>query len=233
VVAADTDTVSGKKSGKVLVDEHWLFGKKANAEAMFMEATGGQVSREEGWVIYLTTQADEQPSGVFKDKLKYFRDVRDGKVVDSRSLPILYEFPQAMIDSKAYLKPENFYITNPNIGRSVSRDWLEDQLRKNQHKTDGTYQVFLAKHLNVEIGLNLRSDRWAGADFWQQCANKDLTLETLLDRSEVVTVGIDGGGLDDLLGLAVMGREKGTRKRLLWCHAWAHKIVLDRSVKAI
>lgn len=227
VVAADTDTVSGKKSGRILVDEHWLFGTKANAESMFMEATGGQVSREEGWVIYLTTQSDETPSGVFKEKLNYYREVRDGKIEDRKSLGVLYEFPPSMIKSKAYLNPANFYITNPNIGRSVSAEWLEDQLKKNQSKTDGAFQQFLAKHLNVEIGLNLRSDRWAGADFWEQ-AEITLTLDDLLLRCEVVVVGGDGGGLDDLLGQAVVGREIGTGKWLAWFHAWAHKIALER-----
>lgn len=229
VVAADTDTVSGKKAGKVLVDELWVFGKRSNAEAMFLEALGGQISRDEGWVIFLTTQSDEPPAGVFKEKLNYWRDVRDGKVVDNKTLGVLYEFPAAMVEDKAYLLPENFYITNPNIGRSVSAEWLEDQLKKNQAKTDGTYQQFLAKHLNIEIGLNLRSDRWAGADFWlEQAKAPGLTLDQLLDRSEVVDVGIDGGGLDDLLGLAVVGRDKETREWLTWTHGWAHPSVLER-----
>lgn len=229
VVAADTDTVSGKKAGKVLVDELWVFGKRSNAEAMFLEALGGQISRDEGWVIFLTTQSDEPPAGVFKEKLNYWRDVRDGKLVDNKTLGVLYEFPAAMVEEKAYLQPANFYITNPNLGRSVSAEWLEDQLKKNQAKTDGTYQQFLAKHLNVEIGLNLRSDRWAGADFWESQAKRPgLTLDELLDRSEVVDVGIDGGGLDDLLGLAVVGRDKDTREWITWTHAWAHPSVLER-----
>nr|HAM4953524.1 terminase large subunit [Escherichia coli] len=227
VVAADTDTVSGKKAGRILVDELWLFGKRQNAEAMFMEALGGQVSREEGWVIFLTTQSDEPPAGVFKERLQYWRDVRDGKINDPKTLGVLYEFPESMVEKKKYLRPENFYITNPNMGRSVSAEWLEDQLRKNQSKTDGTLQQFLAKHLNIEIGLNLRTDRWAGVDFWE-AQIRPVTFRDILDRAEVATVGIDGGGLDDLLGLYIIGRDKETREWIGWGHAWAHEIAVRR-----
>lgn len=229
VVAADTDTVSGKKSGRILVDELWLFGKKANAVGMFMEATGGQVSRDEGWVIYLSTQSEEPPAGVFKEKLDYYRDVRDGKVVDKKALGVLYEFPEEMIESKAYLDRANFYITNPNLGRSVSEEWLEDQLRKLRARTDGAFQQFLAKHLNIQIGMNLRADRWAGADFWLAAKSSEpVTLEYLLEWAEVVDAGADGGGLDDMLGLALVGRHRNTRKWLAWTHAWAHPSVLER-----
>lgn len=233
VVAADTDTVSGKKSGKILIDEHWLFGTKHNAESMLMEATGGQVSRNEGWIIILTTQSDNPPAGVFKDKLLYYRQVRDGIIEDKRSLGILYEFPLSMIESKGYLKPENFYITNPNLGKSVSQEWLEANLKKTLNKTDGSLQVFLAKHLNIEIGLALRSDRWSGAEFWDDCADPNITLEYILKHCEVVDVGIDGGGLDDLLGFCVVGRfgdgeDHEAKTWLTWHHAWAHPSVLER-----
>ena len=227
VVAADTDTVSGKKSGRILVDELWLFGKRSNAEAMFMEALGGQVSRNEGWVIFLTTQSDEPPAGVFKERLDYWRDVRDGKIPDPKTLGVLYEFPEELVERRAYLDPDNFYITNPNIGRSVSAEWIADQLRKNQAKTDGTLQQFLAKHLNIEIGLNLRTDRWAGVDFWEPQI-RPVTFSDILHRAEVATVGIDGGGLDDLLGLYVIGRDKDTREWIGWGHAWAHEIAVRR-----
>lgn len=229
VVAADSATVSGKKASRVLVDELWLFGRKATADAMLREATGGQVSRPEGYTLYLTTQSDEPPAGVFKEKLDYFRNVRDGIIADPESLPVLYEHPEEMIAAGEHLDPANFYMTNPNLGLSVSQKWLESEFRQVEHAEDGTKQVFYAKHLNVEIGLALRNDAWAGARYWEGAADPELTgLDALLERSEVAVVGIDGGGLDDLLGLAVLGRCKRTRDWLLWSHAWAHDDVLQR-----
>ncbi len=227
VVAADSETVSGKKSGRVLVDEHWVFGKRPNAEAMFREALGGQVSRDEGWVIYLTTQADEPPAGVFAEKLQYHRDVRDGKIEDRKSLGVLYEWPDDMLAAKDYLKPENFYLTNPNIGRSVSAEWLEDELRKVLPKPAALNQ-FLAKHLNVQIGLSMMANNWSGAEFWQRQADDTVTLDALFERCSVLVVAIDGGGNDDLYGLTVLGREKDGGDLLSWSHAWALPIVLER-----
>jgi len=230
VVAADSETVGGKKASWVLIDEEWLFGKRPNAEAMFREAVGGLASRPEGIVIKLTTQSDEPPAGVFRQDLQRMRDVRDGKILDPQSLPVLYEHPPEMVSAGDHLKLENMPLVNPNFGVSVDSEFLRREYEKADQAGEHSLRGFLAKHANVEVGLNLRSDRWAGADFWLQQAKPErvAALDDLLQRCEVVTSGIDGGGLDDLLGLVAVGRERGTRKWLAWAHAWAHEIVLQR-----
>lgn len=228
VVAADAETVSGKKAIGVFVDELHEFGKKARASNMLLEATGGLASRPEGFVIYASTQSEIPPAGVFKQKLQYARKVRDGEINDPKFLPVLYEFPQEMIDAKAYLDLENAYVTNPNWGASVDVERVTQLFHQFQAEGEDGMREFLAKHLNVQVTMALSADRWAGADFWQAAGDKTLTFDVLLERSEVVVVGIDGGGLDDLLGLSAIGRCKKTRKWLHWAHAWAHEIVFER-----
>ena len=229
VVAADSETVSGKKAIGVFVDELWVFGKRNNAEAMLREATGGLASRPEGFIIWATTQSDAPPAGVFRQKLMYARKVRDGEIVDKSFLPVLYEFPKALLDAGAHRDFSNAYITNPNLGLSVDEPFIERGYAQAQMDGEESFRGFLAKHLNVEIGLALLSDRWAGADYWERQASDDCrTLEDLIERCEVIDIGIDGGGLDDLLGFAAVGRERDSRRWLTWTHAWAHPSVLER-----
>jgi len=228
VLAADTDTVGGKKASFVLVDELWIFGNRANAHAMLMEATGGLASRPEGFVIFLSTQSDKPPAGIFKEKLDLYRNIRDGKIVDRKKFGILFEFPDYLLKKEAYLDPEYFYVTNPSLGRSVQVDFLIEKMADAKRGDKGVLNIFLAKHLNVQIGTNLRENRWPGAEYWAARELENLTFEELLARSEVAIVGIDGGGLDDLFGFCALGRCRETKRWLAWSHAWCHQGVLIR-----
>ncbi len=231
VVAANNETVGGKKAVGILIDELWILGKRDGAENMLREATGGLASRREGFIIYLTTQSDEPPRGVFRTKLLYARGVRDGRIADRKFLPVLYEFPDDLLKAEKHKDPAFFYVTNPNLGTSVDEEFLVREFAKAQEDGEDSVRGFLAKHLNIEIGMALRSDRWAGADYWLRTLNVDRTLQVrrmLIDRCDVVTCGADGGGADDLFGFAMIGREKVTRRWLAWSHAWAHPVALER-----
>lgn len=219
IIAADSDTVGGTKATVLLVDELWLFGKKSGAMSMFREAMGGLAARPEGFVIYLTTMSDDAPAGEFKTKLDYARQVRDGTIEDNAFLPVIYEFPAKMLASEAHRDPGNWYVTNPNIGASVDEVFLEREFSKAGAAGDASLRDFEAKHLNVSIQIGAGSDGWAGAQFWSRGEGGPRTLAELIDRCDVATVGLDGGGLDDLFGFGVIGRERVTRRWLVWAHA--------------
>jgi phage terminase large subunit-like protein len=234
VIAADNETVSGKKTIGLLVDELWLFGKRANAANMLLEAQGGLASRPEGFVIDLSTQSDSPPQGVFANRLDKFRSIRDGKIVDNSSLGVLYEFPKRLLKDEQFRARKYWGLTNPNLNASVDEQYLATQLAEAERAGRAAVVGFLAKHLNVQISQSLRSDGWAGAIVWNRGAETKRTSQEWLDHilavCEVVTVGIDGGGLDDLLGVAVIGRERGTDRWLGWSHgllstvgAWRRK----------
>lgn len=229
IVAADANTVSGKKSVGVLIEELWLFGKNQHAANIFSEAFGGMASRPEGFKIFITTQSDDPPAGEFKKKLEYARKVRDGEIIDPEFVPIIYEHPPEMVKREEHLLLENMPMVNPNYGLSVDGKFLEREYKIAKEGGRDSFRLFMAKHANVEVGMRLRADRWPGAEFWEQQARPRLTLDEILARSEIVTVGVDGGGLDDLLGLTVIGRDAETREWLTWSRAWAHPSVLDRN----
>jgi phage terminase large subunit-like protein len=227
VVAADNETVGGKKATGILVDELWQFGKKQNAGNMFLEAEGGLASRPEGFVIYISTQSDEAPVGIFAEKLDYARGVRDGRIKDNKFLPVIYEFPESFLKDKKYLDQKYWFVTNPNLGASVDEAYVLHKFKQAQEGGDQSMWGFLSKHLNVQIAMSIRAQNWAGSDFWEAAAGT-VTFDLILEKSDVVVIGIDGGGLDDLLGLAVLGRDAENGNWLLWTVAWCNPIALER-----
>lgn len=229
VMTFDPAIITGRKVVGALIDELHVLGKMPRAAKAMVQLRGGMQPFPEAFLATITTQSDEPPVGVFKDDLERARAVRDGKR-QSPVLPVLYEFPMEMQQhpDRPWRDPENWPLVTPNAGRSVSIERLVGEFADEEAKGEEAFRIWASQHLNIEIGLALGAGGWAGAEFWEACGDKALTLDALLERSEVVVVGIDGGGLDDLLGLSVIGRDRETRKWLHWAHAWAHEIVLDR-----
>lgn len=229
IKAADTDVITGGKPVGTMIDETHVFAKKSNAADIFVELRGALTARPDGFLFQTTTQSKEEPAGVFKTELANARAVRDGEML-LPLLPILYEYPDAMVKDGSWKDRRFWSLVNPNIGRSVNPEFLARELMKAEGPTGSAEQLLLiaSQHFNVEIGLRLRADGWTGGTYWQAAADATLTLDELLARSEVVTIGIDGGGLDDLLGMAVLGRCRETKRWLLWNHAWAQDDVFKQ-----
>jgi phage terminase large subunit-like protein len=228
IKAADTDVITGSKSTGILIDETHVFATRSNAADIFVEVRGALAARPDGFLIQITTQSKTPPSGVFRSELTIAREVRDG-LLDLPRLAVLYELPEAEQVDDGWRRPEVWGRVNPNLGRSVDIQFLQNALIAAERTGRQELALLASQHFNVEVGLALKTDRWAGADYWLAATDPNLTgLDDLLKRSDVAVVGIDGGGLDDLMALAILGRDRETDDWLLWGHAWAHPTVLER-----
>jgi phage terminase large subunit-like protein len=223
VKSFDPRVVTGSKPAGVLLDETHVIAEAHDADRVIGQLRGGLVSQPEGFLVQITTQSERPPSGVFLGELRKARAVRDGRL-RAPMLPVLYEFPRDV----DWRDKANWPMVLPNAGRSVHVERLGRDYDAAVEAGPDEVRRWASQHLNVEIGVALMTDAWPGALFWSDCADRALTLDALLERSEVVTVGIDGGGLDDMLGLCVLGRETGTANWLAWTHAWVHPIALER-----
>lgn len=228
----DSSVATGPKPVAILIDELHETAKMSQAASIIGQLRGGMVSQPEAFLMFITTQSDRPPSGAFDAELRQARAIRDGRLKGVPMLPLLYEFPTDMLTGGEWRDPANWWMVTPNRNRSVRVERLVSDFTAAEAKGEGEIRRWASQHLNIEIGLALANDAWAGAKYWERRADKTLTLAALLDRCEVVIVGVDGGGLDDLFGFAVLGRERSNEvgepsRWLLWSHAWCHEGVLE------
>ena len=227
IKAADTDTITGSKALVTLIDETHVFAKRPRAADVFVELRGALAARPDGLLCQITTQSKEPPAGVFKAELEMARDVRDGKIA-LPLLPVLYELPHRLATDGGWKNRTYWPLVNPNMGRSVDAEFLAREVMKAEAQGPQALALIASQHFNVQIGQSLLGNGWAGAEFWESRTDPTLTLESILARCEVIVVGVDGGGLDDLFGFVTLGRDRDTKNWLCWSHAWCHSSVLTR-----
>ena len=229
IMTFDPSVLTGQKPVAALIDELHVVSKMSKAASALRQLRGGMLPYPEAFMAFITTQSEEAPAGVFADELQKARDIRDGKR-EGAMLPVLYEFPrETQQDRSKWTDPARWLSVTPNAGRSIQITRLVEEFAVAKQTSEAELRAWASQHLNVEIGVALMSNSWAGAEFWEAAGSNPVpSLDELLERCDVITVGADGGGLDDLFGLAALGREEDTGHWLHWGHAWVHPIALER-----
>jgi phage terminase large subunit-like protein len=230
IVTFDPAVLTGRKPVAFLIDEVHIVAKLPKAASALRQIRGGMLPFPEAFLAMITTQSEEAPVGIMRSELNKARAIRDGRA-SGAMLPVLYEFPEKLQkekDGRFWRDPANWHLVTPNEGRSITVPRLVQGFEEAKKDGEAEIRAWASQHLNIEIGLALHSDSWAGAEHWEAAAEDGLTLDDLLARSDVVTAGIDGGGLDDLLALSFVGRDAKTKDWLAWSRAWCFEGVLTR-----
>ena len=230
VKSADAGIVTGGKSVFTLCEELHELSLQPNFPAIMAELRGALGKRSDGFLLMITTQSKAPPVGVFEAELAKARKVRDG-LIELPMLAVLYELPIEMTIDGGWKDERLWPLVNPNFGRSVRPDFLRTRLAQAEEMGFEEMALVASQHFNVEVGTGLHANGWPAATYWDasgQPAEEPRTLANLIEHCDVCTVGVDGGGLDDLAALAVIGRDRETRQWRHWVRVWAQPDVLDR-----
>jgi phage terminase large subunit-like protein len=227
IMSFDPAALTGQKPVAALIDELHVVAKMSKAASAIRQLARRHAAVP-GSLHGVHHDAERRGAGgVFRAELMKARAIRDGRQ-QGAMLPVLYEFPEEMQKQAALWRdPANWSMVTPNAGRSITISRLEEEFataraRARKSSAPGRRSISTwrsASRCTPTAGPGLTSGSSCGAA---------LTFEDLLTRCEVVTVGIDGGGLDDLLGLAVLGRERETGRWLHWASRLGAQVVLER-----
>lgn len=187
-LSADADTKHGFNSHFIIVDELHAHPNRDLVDVL-VTSTG---SRRQPMVWYITT-ADYLRESICNEKYDYACKVRDGLVDDPSFLPIIYE---AKMDDD-WTAEETWRKANPNLGVSVSLDYLKRECQRAQETP--TYEnTFRRLHLNQRTQQDVR---WLPIELWDKgCGPVDEV--SLADRD--CYLGIDFGWRDDYAAMVAV-----------------------------
>lgn len=168
-------------------DSHFIVGDELHAwpgrefHDVLHTSTGARTQPLE---LYITTAGYDRLS-VCYEKVQYARQVRDGKIDDAEFLPVLYETDE----SDDWTDPDVWRKANPNMGVSVSTEYLAKECEK--AKQNPAYEnTFRRLHLNQWTS---QETRWLQMEHWRACG----VVEGELSDEEPQIGGLDLSAVAD------------------------------------
>lgn len=206
VLSADADTKHGGNSHLVIVDE--LHAQPNRDLVDVLQTSMASENRKQPLLVHITT-ADFDRESICNEKHDYACKVRDGVINDPSFLPVIYE----ALPDEDWTDPEVWQKANPNLGVSVSLDYLDRECMRAQETP--TYEnTFKRLHLNMKTQNDVL---WIALAAWDLCAglNDGESPIQWRDRMEKELAGSECfGGLDlatttDIAALVLAFRRDG------------------------
>lgn len=212
VISADAATKHGGNTHLAVIDELHV---QPNRDLVDVLSTSmSSVNIPQPLMIYITT-ADYERVSICNEKHDYARKVRDGVLADPAFLPVIYE---CTLDDD-WTDPEVWKKANPNLGISVSADYLRREC-EHAKEVPAFQNTFMRLHLNIRTQQDTRA---IPMDQWDACGDgvqdplvwREETLERL--RGEQCWGGLDLGSVSDLTAFVLLfGSDEGGYDLVPW-----------------
>lgn len=155
-IPSDAHTAHGFNSSLVVIDELHCIRGRDFYDAM-VTSTG---ARAEPLIVMITTAGNDRTSICWEVR-EYARKVRDGVINDPTFLPIIY----GAEPGDDWKSPETWRKANPNLGVSVSEEYLQQQC--NRAIAEPSYlNTFLTLHCGI---WTEQETRWLSPVDWEAC----------------------------------------------------------------
>ncbi len=189
VVSAEAYSKHGINAHGIIIDELHAQPDRELVDVL-TTSTG---ARRQPIIIYITT-ADFDRLSICNEKYDYASKVRDGIIVDPAFLPVIYEAGR----DEDWTRPEVWRSANPNLGVSVSEEYLDRECRRAQETP--TYEnTFKRLHLNMRTQQDVR---WLAMEKWDACGSAAIDEKSLEGRR--CFAGLDLSTTTDISALVLV-----------------------------
>ena len=214
VISADASTGDGLNPSMVILDEL----HEAADSKLFDVLRSGQGFREQPLMLSITT-AGFRIGGFCNQYEDYCKEVLMGQKVDETLFALLY----TLDDGDDWTDEGNFIKSNPNLGITVKRDWLSEQV--NQAKNSPTLEVGVkTKNLNVWCSS---STTWIPEHYIRKSL-MDVDLTEFKNKNNyLVYLGFDLAAISDLTAVSIMFVDPETEEYYFKTWYYLPKSALD------